>query len=258
MRQRTVDQLSIRDEGSLRRVELYGDLKEILRKDRYLFRLMPDGPVRWDRALLLNLTFWGGAGGDVLEGQPVAADIVTHAAWHHLASRAFASPSGARPTIESLFLGESIASAFDLYLMGRLVAEAPRSSFLATQVPAMAETARAAGLSKDGFRRLLQDVAAAPERSFGALQALLFDVTLALAACRDAEEGLQVLVRFEAYRFAPLLHHYELSNWVLFARARGRRGPRPDRRVQAVSRALRASKMPLVWLATHWVAPALA
>jgi len=121
----------------------------------------------------------------------------------------------------------------------------------------MAETTSAAGLSKDGFRRLLRDVAAAPEGSFGDLQALLFDVTSALAACDGAEDGLKVLVRFEGHRFAALLHHYELSNWVLFARAQGRSEKKPDRRARAVAEALRASEMPLGWLATQWVAPAL-
>lgn len=252
-----MDELSILDERAFRRVDLYRDLKEILRKNGYSFRVLPGKAVRWDRALLLNLTFWGGAGGDVLDREPVAADVLMHAAWHCLAARAFAAPAGSRPSIESLFFGESIASAFDIYLVGRLLTWGGKSSFLETQVSAMAETASAAGLSKDGFGRLLRDVAAAPERSFGDLQALLFDVTVALASCRGAEEGLAVLVRFEDHRFASLLHHYELSNWVLFARAQGGKANRPDRRVRAVEKALRASEMPLAWLASHWIAPAL-
>jgi hypothetical protein len=257
LRRMTVDRLSIADERAFRHVALYADLKEILRRDRYLFRLLPKASVRWDRALLLNLTFWGGDGGDVLDGGPVAADVVTHAAWHHLAARALASASGRRPSAESLFLGESIASAFDLYLLGRLLGTAPRSSFLATQVPAMAETASAAGASKAEFQSLLHAIAAAPEQSFAELQALLFDVSLDLAGCTDAEEGLEVLVRHEANRFSPLLHHYELSNWVLFARAQARSGRRRDARARGISLALRASPMPLAWLTERWVTPAL-
>jgi hypothetical protein len=256
MIERTVDELSVRDERSFRYVGLYSDLKEVLRRDGYRFRLLPNGPARWDRALLLNLTFWQAVGGDILEGNQVAADVVMHAAWHHLAARALGAGSG-HLSVEALFLGESIASAFDIYLVGRLLGCPVRSSFLETQVPAMAEAASAAGLSKQGFHRLLREVAASPERSFADLRALLFEVSVALCRCGDADEALAVLVRFERHRFAPLLHHYELSNWVLFARARGRLGRRPDRRVVAIENALRSDGMPLAWLASQWVAPAL-
>jgi hypothetical protein len=257
MREMKVDELAILDERSFRHVDLYRDLKAILLRDGYIFRVLPDGPARWDRALLLNLTFWGGAGGDVLERESVVADVVMHAAWHHLAARAFAAAGAARLSVEALFLGESIASAFDMYLVGRLLGHVRRSSFLETQVPAMAQAASAAGLSKGGFQRLLHDVAADPERSFADLRALLFDVTVDLSRCGDADQALAVLLRFEGHRFAPFLHHYELSNWVLFARAHGRHGRRPDRRVQVVEKALRTCQMPLTWLASHWVAPAL-
>src|SRR5580698_9028185 len=144
MRDRSVDELSIRDQGSFRHVKLYGDLKEVLRRDRYSFRILPNERKRWDRALLLNLTFWRGVGGDVLEGPHVAADVVMHAAWHHLAARALAGADGSGLSVEALILGESIASAFDIYLVGRLMGGARPSSFLDTQVPAMAEAAKAA------------------------------------------------------------------------------------------------------------------
>jgi hypothetical protein len=258
LRERTVGELSIRDERSFRHVELYGDLKEVLRRGGYLFRVLPERAERWDRALLLNLTFWDAIGGDVLEGQTIAADVVTHAAWHYLAAVALGTTHGARPSTEALFLGESIASAFDSYLVGRLLGRAPRSAFLETQVPALADAASEAGLSKGAFQRLLQNIAADPERSFADLRALLFDVTLALFECKDADEALAVLVRFETHRFAPFLHHYELSNWVLYARALAREKRRPDRHAQAVERALRSDQMPLAWLAFHWIAPALA
>ena len=42
-----------------------------------------------DRALLINLTFWtADAGGDVLVDEHVEADVVAHAAWHHVVARA--------------------------------------------------------------------------------------------------------------------------------------------------------------------------
>src|SRR5580704_13444691 len=119
-RERTLGQLAIEDERSFRHVALYADLKEILLRDRYVFRALPEPQEgRWDRALLLNLTFWGGAGGDVLESESISADVVMHAAWHHLAAAALGVRGGVPPSAQALFLGESIASAFDIYLVGR-------------------------------------------------------------------------------------------------------------------------------------------
>lgn len=249
---RTVDQLTIEDERSFRHVALYTDLKEVLRRAEYPFRVLPRSLAgRADRALLLNLTFWGAdAGGDVLESDTLPADVVAHAAWHHLAAKALPSPSA-----DALFLGEAIASAFDVYLVGRLLGHAPKSSFLETQVPAMADAADAAGLDEDGFESMLEGIASDPERAFHDLRELLFDATSALFACKSVEDASAALGSFDEHRFAPLLHRYELSNWVLYARAYGVAAP--DERARGVDAKLRSEKLPLEWLTAEWVAPAL-
>ena len=255
--ERTIDDLRVVDERSFRSVPLYADLKEILRRDKYAFRVFPRRyAARWDWALFLNLTYWGAAGGDVLEGTRVAADVVAHAAWHHLAARALPKTSK-RSSARALFLGESIASAFDVYLIGRLLGCAGGSSFLETQVPAMAQSSKAAGLGGRAFERLLEQIAADPEGSFGDLRHLLYEATCALFACRGGNEALGVLARFDTHRFAPLLHHYELSNWVLYARAYAAPGLE-DAHAQAVAISLQRQESPLTWLASRWIAPRLA
>jgi len=257
---RTLDELTIHDELSFRHVGLYADLKEVLRRAKYPFRVLPKSSApRADRALLLNLTFWGAdAGGDVLVDDHIEADVVAHAAWHHLAARATARGLGAQPSVEALFLGEAVASAFDVYLVGRLLGHAPKSTFLETQVPAMADAADAAGLGEDEFELLLQSIAADPDGAFTDLRELLFDATSALFACRGPEEAYAALAAFDTHRFASLLHRYELSNWVLYARAHG--GDRgDDPRSRAVDHALREEKKAsLDWLAAKWITPALA
>lgn len=257
---RTLDELTIRDERSFRHVELYADLKSVLQRTQYSFRVLPKSPTtRADRALLLNLTFWGAdAGGDVLIDDQIDADVVTHVAWHHLSARAItrATP-GARPSVEGLFLGEAVASAFDVYLVGRLLGHAPRSTFLETQIPAMADAADAAGLGESEFEQLLLDIAADPDRAFTDLRELLFDAARALFACHSPEEGHAALAAFDRHRFISLLHRHELSNWVLYARAYGDDGD-ADPRVRAVDHALRTEKVALDWLAAQWIAPALA
>ncbi|MDB4937365.1 MAG: hypothetical protein JWP87_4337 [Labilithrix sp.] len=255
---RTVDELTIEDERSFRHVGLYADLKEVLRRAKYPFRVLPTAlSGRADRALLLNLTFWGpDSGGDVLESDTLPADVVAHAAWHHLAAKALPSAAGGAPSVDSLFLGESIASAFDVYLVGRLLGHAPSSTFLESQVPAMADTADAAGLDEDGFEAMLESIARDPERAFGDLRELLFDATSSLFACGSVEEASAALAKHDDHRFASLLHRFELSNWVLYARAYG--DAQPDARARSIDAKLRSEKLSLEWLAREWVTPAIA
>jgi hypothetical protein len=255
---RTVDALTIEDERSFRHVAIYEDLKEVLRRAKYPFRVLPESLAgRADRALLLNLTFWGAdAGGDVLESASLPADVVAHAAWHHLAAKALPAAKDAAPSVDGLFLGEAIASAFDVYLVGRLLGHAPNSTFLESQVPAMADAADSAGLDEDGFEAMLEAIASDPERAFTDLRELLFDATSALFACKGVEEASATLAKFDGHRFASLLHRYELSNWVLYARAYG--DATRDERARAVDAKLRSEKLPLEWLASEWITPALA
>jgi hypothetical protein len=252
----TLDDLTIDDERSFRHVALYADLKSVVRRESS-FRILPRSrTATWDRALFLNLAFWGAnEGADVLTASRVPADVVAHVAWHALAAKALSPSRSRRPSAEALFLGESIASAFDVYLVGRLLGPSPRSSFLETQVAAMAQAAQDAGQGGREFARLLRSIAESPERSFASLRELLFDATVALFRCKDGEEALGVLTQFESHPFAPLLHRYELANWILYARAHGSAEPAPE--VRKIERALRQADDPLGWLTDAWVTPAL-
>jgi hypothetical protein len=264
---RTLDDLTIEDEPSFRHVGLYADLKQVLRRADFRFRVLPaNGKATWDRALFLNLTYWRPeAGGDVLLDATIPADVVAHVAWHHLAGVALAATPGAPPSVPDLFMGEAIASAFDLYLVGRLLGHAPESSFLETQVLAMKDVAGAAGLDDPDFAALLTQVADSPERAFADLRALLFDACTALYASADTEAALRAFGKLDAHRFAPLLHHYELSNWILYARAqdrtdgsdRGSEDEPADSKTRVLDFGLRERPDALDWLSREWVAPAL-
>jgi hypothetical protein len=250
---RTIDQLVVADEGSFRHVPLYRDLKKVLSLARYSFRVMRE--PRYQRALLLNLTFWSAEqGGDVQPTEQLAADVVMHAAWHHLAASALARPAHSL-SADAMLLGESIASAFDAYLVGCLLRHAPRSSFLRTQVPSMSDAAHDAGMTAREFATMLQQMVDSPERAFVDLRALLFDAATALLASKDAAAACRALDKLDRRRFAPLLHHYELSNWVLYARAYGASRVHPM--VASIDRSLRDAEA-IAWLQRHWVEPAIA
>jgi hypothetical protein len=189
----------------------------------------------------------------VLCDDHVPADVVAHMAWHHIVSRELARRGAVPPGPAALFFAESIASAFDLYLVGRLLPNAPDSDFVTTQVPLMSECAEAAGLSPASFAALIEEVTRGPERAFEDLRVLLFDAATALVTCRGAIEAQAVLEGFAGHRFEPLLHHYQLSNWILYARAYAA-GPRPPApAVAEADAALRRAPASLDWLAANWV-----
>jgi hypothetical protein len=247
----TLDDLTLDDERSFRHVALYESLKGLLRRDGYRFLVPAQGEASWSRTLFLNLTYWSpSAEGDVLAGPHLDADVVAHVAWHHAAKKALAAEP---PCAGGLLLGESIASAFDLYLMGRLFGHAPESTFLETQVPAMVEAAVDSGAREKDVERLFDAIAAEPERAFEEMRALLFDVGMALVEATSPREADAVLARFESHRFACFLHHYELSTWVLSAKAYAPRPLACGPAVRAIDEALRAAPDSLAWLEARWL-----
>ena len=255
LRTLTLDELTIDDEGSFRGVALYHRLKEALRAAGHRFKVAAAGEnASWDRALFLNLTFWSPSEeASVLVDDHISPDVIAHTALHHVVGRALTRASaGSSPA--ALLFAEAIASAFDLYLVGRLLTLAPDSEFITSQLPIMAEAAEQAGLDESGAARLFDGVAAAPERAFEDLRALLVDVGAALYACADADAAHVALERFAGHRFAPLLHHFQLSNWILYARACAG-APRDDGdAVGGLDEALRASPDSLAWLEARWLA----
>lgn len=207
-----------------------------------------EGPAE-DEARLLNLAFWHPGGvAEILDEPYLTADQLAHNAWHAAAEVALGP--GAKTT-EGLLLAEAVASAFDVYLVGRLVGHHPDAPFLESQVPAMRDAALAAGRSEEEVEALITRFVDAPETSFGQLWALLFDVSRALAKAEDAEAAAAVLRARRDAPLAPLLHHYELPTWILFARAYAEGSTAAS--VVAAEKAIRDADDPVRWLCDNWL-----
>jgi hypothetical protein len=255
----TLDELTILDEANFAHVAAYAQLKRALRSSGCRFRIptTSSAPLSWDRAVFLNLTFWSAEeGGDVLCDSSISADVLAHVAWHNMCAPQLSRlvPGASKKLSPSaLFFAESIASAFDVYLVGRLIANVPDSDFIETQLPIMSEAAEQAGLSESEFAALVTEMSQDPERAFEDMRALLFDVTRALFACDNAPDAQLVLEQFADRRFAPLLHHFQLSNWLLYAHAYGPELPEQERAVLELDATLRAAPVALDWLIEHWV-----
>lgn len=248
-----LSELTIEDEASFRHVSLFHDLRAALDRSEATFLVPADGALSWDRALLLNLLYWEPNTSDVLTSRSIPADVMMHVAWHHLGDR------HVQPSVEGHLLVESIASAFDVYLVGRLLGHAPDSEFLGSQVPRMSEIAQENGLSEEGFEALLEGFAKEPERGFESLRQLLFDASVALIEDMPAEAGCAVLERFDAHPYGALLHHFELPTWVLRARLeRAKPTARVEGRRDAreLDAQLRQEGDSLAWLERSWVGSA--
>jgi hypothetical protein len=239
------------DEDSFSHVGLYADLKEVARTSDLAFYVpSPRGAPAAQRTLLLNLLFWEPGTSDVLADDMMPADVLMHVVWHHLGAQFL--PRGGLCDL----LVESIASAFDLYLVGRLLGMRPDSDFLSSQVPRMAEAAEDAGVSEEDFERLLARTAEEPELAFEQTRQLLFDASRALVSVSSPREADELLQSFERRPFGPLLHHYEWATWVLRTRLDG---PSPnDEKAIELDRELRELPRSLDWLEKHWVQRTLA
>lgn len=254
--------LTITDEHSFEHVGLYADLKAIAARDELSFLVVsqpatPRGKKRHAapaplgaRTLLLNLLFWDAGTSDILTEPSLPADVVMHVVWHHLGALRIGRGGAA-----DLFV-ESIASAFDVYLVGRLLGHRPDAEFLETQVPRMADAAADAGVPEAAFEAMLAEIAEAPEQAFESTRRLLFDASRALTRAASASEADDLLGRYEAEPFGPLLHHFEIATWVLRTRldeARGGVDPRAVAEAARVDELLRAAPVSLDWLEARWV-----
>jgi len=236
-------------------LDLYGHVAEIemllafAKKQGITFATVDeDGPAE-DEARLLNLAFWHPGGvAEILDEPYLTADQLAHNTWHVAAEAALGD--GAK-TIAGLLLAEAVASAFDVYLVGRLVGHHPDAPFLESQVPAMRDAALAAGRSEAEIEALVTRFVDTPEASFGELWALLYDVSLALVRAGDADAAATILRERRDDPLAALLHHYELPTWVLFARAYGEGDTSPS--VNAAETAIRNADDPVRWLRDHWL-----
>ncbi len=250
----SLDDLIIDDAASFAHVELYQRLREVVRHSGHLFQIPKEGSrASWDRVLFLNLTYWSPHGADVLCDRHLPADVVAHVAWHHLVTQELSVATGAATSAAALLFAESIASAFDLYLVGRLLGHAPDSDFISTQVPILTEVAEVAGLSPAQFSAMLDELVRDPERGFEDLRALLFDAASALLPCRSPSEAQDVLAAFEDHRFHALLHHFQMSNWILYCRAWAVAAPTCDAEVRRLDGLLRQAPVALDWLAERWM-----
>ena len=240
--------LVVDDEQSFETLAEYRALKSALLRSECPFLVTSEADGE-QSSRLLNLAYWDPAEFlEVLPEAALSADQFAHNALHYCGHRALGA---AACSVEGILFVESIASAADIYWLGRLLTEDPYAGFLESQVPAMSEAAESAGVAADEFAGLLQAAAADPSAAFGALRRTLFDTAIALVNATSVDEADEVLRAEAEQPWSALRHHYALSNWVLFARINGDKGAENDA-VRSADKRLRESEDPMTDLASMW------
>lgn len=164
-------------------------------------------------ARLLNLSFWHpNHQTEYLDSKELTGDLLIHIACHQLIHLRFGSQDTAYR-----ILGEVLASASDLYLVG-LFAQAvdqEETEFLAETIESFHFYYETYG-SLTALESVLEQCIEHPFETFTSLALYLNEFVQALLF--PAAEMERVLADLSKSPFYPLVHHYHLANWVVSLR----------------------------------------
>lgn len=184
----------------------------LLDKRQVKLRVIPQGR---GTARLLNLLQWElQAAIEYVDGDGPLADQVIHAAMHHFSDALFGSD-----TPEEMLFGECIASAVDFYLLGKLIQAGIENDFLFDTIESL-ESYYEQYSESTHLVKILQDVAEHPFKTFMNISEKLFDWVAPLLHAKTPESVEENLLAAQDSPYWPLIHHYNVGNWVLTLRAR--------------------------------------
>ncbi len=188
------------------------------------FGVMPEGR---GTARLASLLSWQVAERlELLDEACVASDQLVHFALHQMVDRRLGHDDP-----YAVLLAETIASASDLYLLGKLAATDREPAFLVDTMESFSAWFELYAGDPDDLERLLASTVADPYAAMRSLCRYLLAATAPLLYPRDERSVTDTLTKAARDRAYPLLHHYNTTNWVLSIRARY---PRPAAPAEAV------------------------
>ena len=170
-------------------------------------------------ARLVNLLQWDvGQQREYLDGDIVAADQVVHFALHQIWDKKIGS---AHP--HTMLFAECMASASDLYLLGRLSQAGEETDFLMDTLESFGSYYEMYG-TEEQLEELVTRIVEAPFETMIEAAAYLYHL-----GCRLLEPSTDMgaLLEFQDHLMYPLAHHYNISNWILTIRNRLPQNPAP-------------------------------
>ena len=218
----TIEALEVFEEDRFRRagIELYDLAFGFLRRTGVQFRILPQG---MGLSRVVNHLIWQADHHlEFLDGKIIHPDQVIHVATHCLLDRLWPE---AGP--ERLLLAETLASATDLYLLGKLMRAGEEATFLEDTLGSFDYYFELYGSTSPPLEELLQTIHDAPFRAMMDLSDYLFRFCLPFLRGTIDEQTLTRSVE-KNQPFYPLIHHYHVTNWILNLRARFPDPPRQN------------------------------
>lgn len=215
MAELSIDRLPIVETDNYRRadIRLLECSIELLRAHRVAFVAMENGN---GLARLVNLLFWrAGERREYVDGSALYADQVIHLALHQLVDT-LVSRSHPRG---SLF-AECLASASDVYLLGKLMGGGEETDFLRDTLASFGTYYEMYAHGEGDLERIIRQLRDDPFAAMTGLASFLEFFCLTLLESDTGEEARQKLLPLTTHRFYPLVHHYHTANWVLSLRNR--------------------------------------
>ena len=182
--------------------------KKILHGHRFLCFPESKGIAR-----LINLVHWDvDARREYVDGTGIHADQVIHLAVHHVLSHLSGSD-----TPHAMLFAECLASATDLYLVGKLARVGHETDFVRDTLESFGMYYDMYAGDENAMETLITSLVDAPFQAMVRAADYLYrfggrllNPTVEYVPLRD----------MESHYYYPLTHHYNMANWMLTIRAR--------------------------------------
>ena len=182
--------------------------EHILAQSNTRFILLPESR---GLARMVNLLQWqAGDHVEYLDGEGVFSDQVVHMAIHQALDREQGSA-----TPHHMLFAEVLASASDMYLAGRLIQAGEETDFLADTLESLGSYYEMYAASPDQLTAFLQRLSDTPWETMVSLVDYLYTFCCPFLEKDRSIEHLSIPRSMEDHMFYPLVHHYNVTNWLL-------------------------------------------
>lgn len=206
----TLQELEIFEQDAFKRADIkLLDLSLHLLKDHRMAVI----PHSTGLARLVNLLHWDASENlEYLDGEGVLADQIIHFAVHHVMNR-----FNQCNTAKGMLFAECMASAADVYLVGKLSQAGEETDFLQDTLESFSTYYEMYAVDETHLELMLSTILEQPFKAMMDLANYLFQFGSALLG---AQPDLEKLIQLQEHFSYPLVHHYNISNWILTIRSK--------------------------------------
>jgi len=166
-------------------------------------------------ARLANLLCWQvQANLELADDAVLSGDQIIHFALHHLADQQMGHEDP-----RALLFAETLASSADILLLGSLASLEPEPDFVVETMESFAYYYDLYAGSEEVLARVLTRIVDDPFAMMRAVCLFLYAAAEPLLSASDLATTLSHLDRLVEDDLYPLVHHYNMTNWILAIRA---------------------------------------